>query len=222
MLHGIILILLFFPALVFAEINIENEILNFLVKSRGIESKGEELDVKVDLSKIMMSKAQVLDVKFTRLDKSSKNFELEASLDNNQVIALRGRYDIFKEVPVVRNNLKRGDEIKYEDIDLAKINKNLINSNFITDENELHGKIAKSSLIAYKPIMRTSISRPIIINKKDMITAKYEKNNISLQLVVEALDEGGTGDMIRVMNPKSKAVFSGIIEDNRTIKIITR
>ncbi len=55
------------------------------------------------------------------------------------------------------------------------------------------------------------------VHKGDKVYLIYEKNNVRLSVVAEAMEEGGLGDLILVKNVDSKRQVYGMIRDENTV-----
>jgi len=89
---------------------------------------------------------------------------------------------------------------------------------FATPETVI-GKEARVILYPGRPIRRTDVGPPTVIERNQIVALIYTNGTLSISTDGRALSRGGIGDRVRVMNLASKTTITGIIESPQTIRV---
>lgn len=85
--------------------------------------------------------------------------------------------------------------------------------------NQVIGQEARVVLYAGRPIRFDEIGPPAIVYRNQIVSAYFESAGVRIATEVRALERGGTGDIIRVMNLASRATIFGQIVPDGSIQI---
>lgn len=86
------------------------------------------------------------------------------------------------------------------------------------DVNQLIGKEASVLITPGRPILKSYITEPAIVERNDVVEVIYENNALMIKVEGRSLSRGAVGDRIRVMNLESRAtVYGTVAEDGRII-----
>ena len=85
--------------------------------------------------------------------------------------------------------------------------------------NLVIGQEARVALYAGRPIRFDEIGPPAIINRNQIVGAFFKGNGLRIATEVRALERGGVGDYIRVMNLASRATIFGQVLPDGSIQI---
>ena len=123
------------------------------------------------------------------------------------------------QVPVLRRQVRSGEVITAEDIDLSKLPVRNVRKNTVTDSRQLIGKSPKRVISQGRPIRQEEIANPAILLKGAHITMIYKTRNLEITTLGEALESGAKGDVIRVKNLSSRQVIDGIVETSGRVHV---
>lgn len=137
--------------------------------------------------------------------------------DSVKYLNVFGNYKEMIEIPVLRRNLARAAEITEADIVLKNIEKDQIRFDTITEESKLIGFAVKRNLREGTLFREADIQKSQIISRNSKVNVTYETQYLSLKTIGLALDNGGSGDLIRVRNLGSNKIITGIIKDSETV-----
>lgn len=127
-----------------------------------------------------------------------------------------GRAVQVEQIPMLKNSVTRGNIITPVDVEYREIAVTRIGTNVVTDIADVLGMEARRSLRAGQSIRDNDVMRPLLVNKGAVITMTYDTPGMRLTNVGQALANGAMGEVIAVMNPKSKrTVFAKVIAPNR-------
>ncbi len=93
------------------------------------------------------------------------------------------------------------------------------NQNVFDQLNLVIGQEARVALYAGRPIRFDEIGPPSIINRNQIVGAFFEGRGLRIATEVRALERGGVGDYIRVMNLASRATIFGQVLPDGSIQI---
>jgi flagella basal body P-ring formation protein FlgA len=85
--------------------------------------------------------------------------------------------------------------------------------------NLVIGQEARVALYAGRPIRFDEIGPPAIINRNQIVGAFFKGKGLRIATEVRALERGGVGDYIRVMNLASRATIFGQVLPDGSIQI---
>ena len=112
--------------------------------------------------------------------------------------------------PMLAQPLARGEIIRDEMIVDQEIKRSPAGFDYITYRVALIGMAAKRPLRAGVPLRVSDIAQPNIIRKGDLVTVAFEAPGLSLSIRGKALEDGVSGQAIRVMNTQTNRTFEGV------------
>jgi len=128
---------------------------------------------------------------------------------------------IFKEVVVATRNLHTDHTFTREDLKKEKIliNVNKQGEEWLCDLQEVLGKRLLRNISAGTPLKKEILGSPLLVERGSLVTLFIEGRNIRIQAQGKALEKGGKGDIIEVLNIDSKKRLEGIIVDVNSVRI---
>ncbi|APX13285.1 flagella basal body P-ring formation protein FlgA [Tateyamaria omphalii] len=81
------------------------------------------------------------------------------------------------------------------------------------------GQEARIALYAGRPIPFDAIGPPAIINRNQIVPLFFNTSGLSITTEGRALERGGIGDRVRVMNLSSRATLFGFVQEDGSIKV---
>lgn len=126
----------------------------------------------------------------------------------------------FGPVVVARQPVARGAVLRPEDLRVEERRLDELPSTVLIDENEAVGKEARVALAAGKPLTVQSLTTAALVKRGDLVRLQIEKNGLRLSVAGEALDTGGSGERVRVLNESSKRELVGRVVDHGTVHVV--
>lgn len=123
--------------------------------------------------------------------------------------------DLWMDVPCATRPLNRGDAITPDAITFKRSNL-AYQKGTVWDGRGGPWQIIRS-VGASQPIMATDLTPLAAVRKGDRVTLLYERGNVQLRTVVEAMEDGGAGDTIAVRNMDTKRQIYATVRDNNTV-----
>ena len=112
---------------------------------------------------------------------------------------------------MLARRIAKNQIIADSDVEWISVTTDRIQQGTVTDLDRLVGLTPRHSLDAGKPIRSHDLRRPIIVPKGSLVTAILQLRHMTLTVRAKALDNGASGDTIRVMNTKSRRTFEGVV-----------
>ena len=81
------------------------------------------------------------------------------------------------------------------------------------------GQEARVALYAGRPIPFDAIGAPAIVNRNQIVPLFFNASGLSITTEGRALERGGAGDRVRVMNLTSRATLFGYVQEDGSIKV---
>jgi flagella basal body P-ring formation protein FlgA len=117
-----------------------------------------------------------------------------------------GRADDMTEVPVATTRLATGTVIAPGDIRIARIRTSLTRDMAETTA-AIIGRELRHSAIAGQPLRTADLAAPALVQKGGSVQMRLENNGIALTGQGQALEAGGLGARIHVLNTSSRAML---------------
>ena len=211
----------------------EEQVLRAIEDSLSTFLKEEEMEeMEVEIGRVAFSFPLLVPVGGLRLQGkiSSSSFDssrltilMEIYINENlyRTLSIPLKIKIFKEVVVATRNLHTDHIFTREDIRKEKI---LIDINkqgeeWLCDLQEVLGKRLLRNISAGTPLKKEILGSPLLVNRGNLVTLFIEGRNIRIYAQGKALEKGGKGEIIKVLNIDSKKRLEGIIIDVNSVKI---
>lgn len=81
------------------------------------------------------------------------------------------------------------------------------------------GQEARVALYAGRPVLLDSIGPPALVDRNQIVPLRYQKGGLTIATDGRALERGGVGDRVRIMNLSSRTTLFGYVQADGTIKV---
>lgn len=85
--------------------------------------------------------------------------------------------------------------------------------------SDVAGQEARVALYAGRPIPFDAIGPPALINRNQIVPLRFQTAGIVISTEGRALERGGLGDRVRIMNLSSRATLFGFVQSDGSIKV---
>lgn len=124
------------------------------------------------------------------------------------------------ELPVPRQTIHPGDEIAHQDLIERTFPKRTAQQFAVsTHRGELVGMIARRTLLPGQPIPANAIEKQVLVRRGEPARLVFREQGLMIIMQVEALQNGGAGNFVRVRNIDSGLVVSGRVQEDGTIRV---
>lgn len=148
-------------------------------------------------------------------DRRSRRFSAAIATGGNdrsrQRLKVSGVYVEVTRLPVVRRNLAANEIIGKGDISWIDVKSSRVAHNIITDEDQLIGMASRRPLRTGTAIRIDQIGPPLLVERKSRVNIEMTTPYMTLTATGRAIDEGGIGDTVRVVNVNSGATVDSVV-----------
>ncbi len=136
---------------------------------------------------------------------------LVPSTTQAMAVQVGGRIVPTVEVPVPIRNIAAGDVVRPGDLELKKIKADQAKRGFALYSQNVAGKTARRPLVVGEPIRVSDLTTTMLVTKNSLVTVTVASGAMQLSMQAKALDDGGEGDVVRLVNPRSNKTIQGIV-----------
>lgn len=166
-----------------------------------------------------------LDITRVSLDHSSGRYEVTVaapSKDNPlQEFTINGQIQPIVLVPVLKNNIENGRVIRESDLDYVEVLERDFISGTIIDEQALVGMTPRRIAFAHRPLNKNDIVAPQVVARGDVVLMRLQEGPLQLTMQAKALENGSTGDVIRVLNTSSNVTVQAVVTGEKEVRVAT-
>jgi flagella basal body P-ring formation protein FlgA len=150
-----------------------------------------------------------------------RNYEVEFSIDGEavRIVTVRTYLKLYKEVFIARDTIRRNQII--EESDLLKVRKNVdrMPREYVTDKNQLIGKISKRTINPREAISGNTVSAPPLVKSGDRLQIVFETPFLRLSAPGISMAKGRKGERIPVKNLDSKIVVFATVKTRNVVLV---
>ena len=132
---------------------------------------------------------------------------------------ISGQLVQMKQVPVMRGNLSPGDVISRADIEYISMPGDRLGGNTVMEVEQILGLAARRGLRAGSPIRVNDLQQPVMVKKNSLVQLRFDTAYMQLSTQGRALDSGARGEVVRVMNLRSKVIVQGTVDGDGLVRI---
>ncbi|TYC58635.1 flagellar basal body P-ring formation protein FlgA [Rhodobacterales bacterium] len=130
--------------------------------------------------------------------------------------ALAGGLDL----PVPRQTIHPGAEISHQDLIERRFPSRTAQQFSVhTQRQALVGMVARRTLLPGQPIPVNAIEKQVLVRRGEPARLVFREQGLTIIMQVEALQNGGAGNFVRVRNVDSGLVVSGRVQEDGTIRV---
>lgn len=127
-------------------------------------------------------------------------------------ILATGYTPAFAEDVVAARNIRAGEIVAAADIETPKGEEGLRRA------SRLIGLEAAHNIFRGQPLSEADLRLPTLVARNEIVKMEFTKGPMMIATEGRALDQGGMGDRIRVMNLLSKRIVSAVIVNTNTVR----
>lgn len=199
----------------------ELEALNLSDRKNGIRFENKNAAIHLPEE----NNIQDITIQDFSLDQKSGKFSATVSAPDGEgqfvTSLVRGRTHAISYVPTLNSTVTPGKQITERDIAWVAMPTLSIGRNIIRNKSQLIGMTPKRGLTPKIPLRLSDLSRPEIVNRGKIVSIIFKSGKISLTAIGKAIESGGRGDVIRVMNSKSHKTIDAVITGPAQVQVIT-
>lgn len=155
-----------------------------------------------------------------RKDRFSAVLQVPSGGDVPIKLSLSGMVEEVRDIPVFNRSVMPGEVIQQSDISWVRYPAKRLSARSILNSADLVGMTVRRPARTDKPITTTDVIAPVAVAKGDAVTMMVRTNAMILTAAGKALENGGIGDTIRVLNPKSRQTVDAKIIRSGQVEIL--
>jgi flagellar basal body P-ring formation protein FlgA len=124
---------------------------------------------------------------------------------------ISGRLVHMMRLPVLTHPVAPGDSIRASDIEILIQRADRVAADVIGDLRDIVGKTPRRPLRAHEPLRVADVQVPAVVRKGDLVTIVLETSQMRLTAQGKALEDGGMGAAIRIVNTKSGRAIDAVV-----------
>ena len=128
---------------------------------------------------------------------------------HSQTTELAGRYEPLVAVPVLAHVVARGDIVSQADLKTVWLPARRLARGLLVSADDIIGHEATRSLRPGVPLRRGDLRRPLLVKKGEPVTVRVAAGAMILTAQGRAMQDGARGDVVRVLNGKSRRIVEG-------------
>lgn len=130
-----------------------------------------------------------------------------------------GRAVEMVELPVLSRRMGSAQIISAGDLDWLRMPANRVAANVARDPEELIGKSPRRAIRPGQPVRVSDLREPVLVPKNSLVLLRLETDRMTLTVQGRALEDGASGDFIRVMNTKSNTAVQGVVAEAGIVRV---
>jgi len=123
------------------------------------------------------------------------------------------------EIPVTTRTIPKGGVIAEDDITWIEVRAGNIRRQTATELDQILGQEAKRQIRPDSPIRFNDLRSPRLVRKGSLVTLTVQTRYMLLQTNGQAVEDGALGDVVRILNLKSRKTVRGIVQGDSEVVI---
>ncbi len=123
------------------------------------------------------------------------------------------------EIAVPAHDIARGSLITEADLDYKAVPAARASASVVRAISDIVGKEARRALHTGEALRSSDLKRPTLVAKGSNVTMLFDAPGMQLTAVGRALEEGGEGDSITVLNPTSYRKVEAFVVKAGTVRV---
>jgi flagellar basal body P-ring formation protein FlgA len=139
--------------------------------------------------------------------------ELRIPSDNQAAAPVRvaGHLVAMMDIPVLSRPMVPGEQVAAADVTWAQVPSASVPTGDVTDPQDLIGRTPRHPLQAGQPLRPLDLQVPILIKRNDAVLIVLERPGLYMTAEGKALEDGGRGAAIRVINTQSNRAIDAVV-----------
>lgn len=130
-----------------------------------------------------------------------------------------GKAEIAMDVPVPARRVAAGEVLVESDLAFIPMPVARVADGIATNRDDLVGMEARRMLTAGRLIHRAAVGPPVVVLRNKPVVLRYVDGPLELEARGRALQDGGVGDLVKVVNTASSAVVTGMVTGPQAVRV---
>ncbi len=138
-------------------------------------------------------------------------FDVPVGVSRRSLLRYTGALVETADAVVPNRTIGRGEIVRAGDLMVERRPRAEVTADVPASIAEVVGRAARQALRVGVPVHRTDLIKPEMVKRDDTVALIYQVPGIMLSSRGKALEAGGEGDIINVLNPQSKRTIQGVV-----------
>ncbi len=205
----------------------QEDVLAGLRKALAERSDGADIELRltgrIPILQVARDQDATVEVEDFRFDRDRMRFQavlaFPADAADPRRARITGRVIEVVEVPVLARPLAGDAIIRRRDIDYRRVAARQVGRDTVTDAREMIGKSPRRRLRSGQPLRVRDLRVPILVSKGAAVSMVYQAGQMRLTATGRALEGGAKGDLIRVLNNRSRRTVEATVVAGGTVAV---
>lgn len=148
-------------------------------------------------------------------------FVVPTGAETTDRVQVNGEVYEVVQVPVLAQRARRGELIRARDLTTVEMRRSKIARDAILDKAEIVGLTPKRYLRDGVPLRPADLQPPVLVRKGSLVTLTLRTDRMLITARARALDNGARGDVVRVLNARSKNTIEGVVAGAGLVSVST-
>jgi flagella basal body P-ring formation protein FlgA len=202
--------------------DIEARVLMALTE-KGIDTDGLSVELGLGSRQLYRPRSAEVAIEAVAVDPQARRFSgvlaISAAGQARQTLPVSGRLHRTVRVPVLTRALRPGEGIGEGDIAWAEVADRQVPMNAVRDAAGVVGFSARRTLPAGQPVLLSDLKAAKRIGKGQAVTLVLDAPGMQLTARGVAMQDGGEGDVIRILNERSHTAVQGVVTAAGTVVV---
>jgi len=155
-----------------------------------------------------------------RMNRFTAVVEVPAGAPNAARVKIAGSVFASTRIPVLSHAMGRGDLITEGDIQWLDVREEVVRRDIVTNPRQLIGLEPRYQLRAGTPVRSLEVQKPVAVAKNSSVTIIVRTKFMTLTAQGRAVEDGSTGDVIRVTNLQSKQTVDAKVDGPGQVSVV--
>ncbi|MBM4245008.1 MAG: flagellar basal body P-ring formation protein FlgA [Deltaproteobacteria bacterium] len=135
-------------------------------------------------------------------------------------VPVRVKIATFGNVVVARQPIARGTILGEDDLRIEERRLDELPTTVLTDVASAIGREARVAIAAGKALTLQGLANAVLVKRGGLVRVLVERGGMRISVAGEAMETGGAGDRVRVVNASSKRELVGRVVDHGTVSVV--
>jgi flagellar basal body P-ring formation protein FlgA len=202
-----------------------SELVSAAIDSEGLRPEGTVIDIRLADESLVFNAEMVAEpVRLLGLDyrAGASRFAARFAVAGEELpVEVAGRVTFLVEAPHLISEIKAGEVLDASDIEMRLVPADFADRSGVAHLDELLGMAMKRNARAGLMLKTADVSPPLAVKRNAQVTVLIRAGAMTLTMQGQSLGDAGIGAPVRVMNPVSNKVLSGVATAPGTVEIHT-
>lgn len=198
------------------------ETLSYLIEERVVDEFGYELPEggKFDVRLVNVEDDEAIIIPDFWYDKNTGQFIANAVKEDGSMVRVTGLATLTVPVPVPVRKLMPDHIVTEADLQVVALPHSRVGGFAITSPEDIVGMEVKRVLTRGRPVMKQSVTPPIIVDRGDRVEIVYKKGRMNLTAPGKAVGSAAKGEEVRIVNIISNKTVVATATKEGTVEIM--